>query len=531
MGTAIVRAMRGSSVRCAITLLCLLALVAQSGYAAEVTDVKKSDTSVDPPAAKLVAAVRQVVRSELAKQPKSAAAEPSSSKSAAERPGDLLFGKKVEKKISNDECSAARCYPADHKKCSKFTCSVATEKRQPAISAGGMVTLTQHRGATLKLSRKFVMRFNFKIIGANYAFLWGVNGKSALVMAYNPHCRCMVVEVSTRDNRGHDRLFRLMTDATLVLKRWYTAAVVVDLDATSVISVYFNGARQTENRGAGLVYYNNQTLGIKLVRFSKPGAGDIRGNRWHITTNFRYGRHPQYPGKIVQIEDWRYYDNLGALERILAPPQDQTNSRTGCKWPLMYVLANPKTRTGWCVSPGLYPQNYCYTVGGLDACTKTSLVQSFGYLYGGTIMKRKRHRWLPQFIGSTYKAVLILLKTTVCSKFPNETLLSEARGGSMKVISPNKCSVVKKVGCYVYVGDERHFKRDMSGGKGTIFWILRYGSSHLKYSAYAKIFAGIKDGTTVTCSDFKLSQKRIKYGKMASFTPADMKKGWLGDSR
>ena len=40
------RAMRGSSVRCAITLLCLLALVAQSGYAAEVTNVKKSDTSM-----------------------------------------------------------------------------------------------------------------------------------------------------------------------------------------------------------------------------------------------------------------------------------------------------------------------------------------------------------------------------------------------------------------------------------------------------------------------------------------------------
>merc|ERR1712166_243145 len=204
MGRAITRAMRGSSVRCAITLLCLLALVAQSGYAAEVTDVKKSDTSVDPPAAKLVAAVRQVVRSELAKQPKSAAAEPSSSKSAAERPGDLLFGKKVEKKISNDECSAARCYPADHKKCSKFTCSVATEKRQPAISAGGMTKLTQHRGAALKLSRKFVMRFNFKIIGRRMAFLWG---RGTLVMAYNPHCRCFVVEVRARDNRGHDRLF------------------------------------------------------------------------------------------------------------------------------------------------------------------------------------------------------------------------------------------------------------------------------------------------------------------------------------
>merc|ERR1712166_386250 len=402
MGTAIVRAMRGSSVRCAITLLCLLALVAQSGYAAEVTNVKKSDTSVDPPAAKLVAAVRQVVRSELAKQPKSAAAEPSSSKSAAKRPGDLLFGKKVKKKISNDECSAARCYPADHKKCSKFTCSVATDKRQPAISAGGMTKLTQHRGAALKLSRKFVMRFNFKIIdGAKYAFLWG---RGTLVMMYNPNCQCFAVQVWARDTRGHDTLFRILTDATLVPKRWYTAVVVVDLDATSVISIYFNGVRQTENRNTGLAYYNNQTLGTKLVRFSKPGARDIRGNRWHITTNHAYQRI--FPAQVVQIEDWRYYDNLGALERLLAPPQDQTNSLTGCKWPLMYVLANPKTRTGWCVSRGFNPQTYCYTVGGLRACTKTSLVQSFGYFYGS----------VPQYIGSTYKAFLLLLKTTACSE-------------------------------------------------------------------------------------------------------------------
>merc|ERR1712166_359942 len=409
MGTAIVRAMRGSSVRCAITLLCLLALVAQSGYAAEVTNVKKSDTSVDPPAAKLVAAVRQVVRSELAKQPKSAAAEPSSSKSAAERPGDLLFGKKVKKKISNDECSAARCYPADHKKCSKFTCSVATDKRQPAISAGGMTKLTQHRGATLKLSRKFIMRFNFKIIdGAKYAFPWG---RDTLVMAYNFNCRCFAVEAWARDNRGHDRLFRLLTDATLVLKRWYTAAVVVDLDATSVISIYFNGVRQTENRMAGMGEYNK---GIKLGRFSKPGARDIRGNRWHITTNHPWsawsltlGRSVTIiPAQVVTIEDWRYYDNLGSLKRLLAPPQDQTNSLTGCKWPLMYVLANPKTRTGWCVSRGFNPQTYCYTVGGLRACTKTSLVQSFGYFYGS----------VPQYIGSTYKAFLLLLKTTACSE-------------------------------------------------------------------------------------------------------------------
>merc|ERR1712166_692444 len=519
MGTAIVRAMRGSSVRCAITLLCLLALVAQSGYAAEVTDVKKSDTSVDPPAAKLVAAVRQVVRSELAKQPKRAAAEPSSSKSAAERPGDLLFGKKVEKKISNDECSAARCYPADHKKCSKFTCSVATEKRQAAISAGGMTKLTQHRGAALKLSRKFVMRFNFKIIdGAKYAFLWG---RGTLVMMYNPNCQCFAVQVWARDNRGHDTLFRILTDATLVLKRWYTAAVVVDLDATSVISIYFNGVRQTENRMAGMGEYNK---GIKLVRFSKPGARDIRGNRWHITTNHAYQRI--FPAQVVQIEDWRYYDNLGALERLLAPPQDQTNSLTGCKWPLMYVLANPKTRTGWCVSRGFNPQTYCYTVGGLRACTKTSLVHSFGYFYGGTIMKRQRNsRWrrrttrsVPQYIGSTYRASLILLKTTACS---------EAAKGT------KKCSVVKKVGCFVYVGREHHFKQDLasiaksSKHPGSLVWNLRFGTRTPKYQAEAKAIGGIKDGTTVTCRDFKLSQKRIRYGKMASFTPADMKKRWL----
>merc|ERR1711865_1139491 len=96
---------------------------------------------------------------------------------------------------------------------------------------------------------------------------------------------------------------------------------------------------------------------------------------------------------------------------------------------------------------------------------------------------------------------------------------------------PKKCSVVKKVGCYVYIGGQESWKRDLGMHKHSIAWNLRFGKPHHKLPAYAKLMAGINDGSTVTCSDFKLSQKRIKYGKMALFTPADMKKGWLGDSR
>ena len=501
--------MRASSLRCAIVLLCLRCLVSQPSDGAVATPVDKSDTAVDPAAAKLgdqlVAAVAQVVRSELANQSSSAQAKPPNSKqSSGFKPTSPLLTK-LTKDLSEPECSITRCYPADHSKCAKFACSVITGTQQPAISAGGMTSLTQHSGASVKASRKFAMRFNFKIVGADMKWLWG-DGTTSVTMVYNPSCRCMVVEVWARDNRGQSRLFRVLTDPVLASRRWYTAVVVVDLDEANIISIYVDGARQALNKNAGLTEFNK---GVKLTRFWRPGAKDIQGNKWRIRTN--HGN----PRSGVIIENWRHYDNLGALKRLIAPPQHRIDSRNGCKMPLMFVLINPKTRVGWCTSPGVVPQNYCYAAEGANVCTKTSLVPSFGYFYGAMISKARRHRRryarsVQTGIGMEYKAVLMLLKRTMCSK----------------TVKGTKCSVIKKVECFVYLVQGHRYKLDLN----RFGWWMRFGRPDQKYQAYAMLTAGIKNGATQKCSDFKLSSKRIRDGKLAAFTPTDMKNGWLRDA-